>query len=1446
MSRFERGSSLNTGYRSWFSSYRIQERGEFYIFILDYETSSMYEDDYDTVNYDSSERVQSKRINGILVYFLDEHKQKRKAFLRHDPYFYLLVENNLKGSQVNKIIVQIKSIGEYKVIKVEKRYNYDAADLTFLQKRLFIKVTVNHPSSVPDLRKKCELIKGVLEWREADVLFHHRAAIDHNVRVGYWYKAEIRNGEIQRLELEKNRAPPDLKIVAFDIETVFEQTREPNPERDAITMVSLFTGDENLLLVNSEEVETKDIRDIEIVLRQSDNEHSKPWVDWLYSNEANDYSNIIEHFPLKVVITENEEELLRFFYTFLYENKPEVIADFFGGQFDIPFLEVRSAKYGISWEKETGFKIKYKRLKGRTDTKVKARYSPGNIDYVEGAGVIHLDAYLFNEKYSYLPKKDLGLKPSVQKKLKIIPIGREALFAIKEDPANAAGYAGCDGYITWKYVREIVLDFFISMGQMFPVPASELLARRAGSLDDLLIDAEGFKNNIVAKRRIESELVNTFSSKINIESLAYTGGLVEARRPGIWRSDLFYNYDVNKNALQELKRDLAEIIKKETKKQFKKFIKAEFDRRFLHEIGESSSLGDLDVLHDPVRILEELETEFLRNGIPKRVKDERLTKIQGILEDLSNFKPSGVNQVIENVISKIDQLSNFSGDHQLLGVHVDVTSMYPSQIRQYKLQPSAIVSLSRCGRCDLYERDNSCFIEKDWVIKLSAHRPCRFRKEGSKKCNPSSCSVKDEAKCKRYEPIHDNISRSQEIFTHKEGKTEAYVIKSGKMIKVPINKTYLGSSINKDPYLVLQSWVRKSIEGAQITCTLNKNHFDIFEDQSKAMKLPDNMFMSVDVRTKKITVLLSVYSRVCQKSFDFVSRIMDEFFTTRVRHKVEARRLASVIAQRKENNLPLSPELTRQQKFHDSTQLGMKVPLNSIYGLLGMKAGVRNASTPCAGITTKLSADLIHWAADELEKIGMVTELDTDGIWLWVPKEFPLEFPVEIVNSVDPSKNYKSKISLIDKILNEKVRHVARNDNFWKNDGHNITRSSKCLIGFEQDGPYDFQFVMGKKKYVVYNYDRESKTWEEKEVTGLESKRADFSKLQKYFQEKIINAYLDNFCTDSNLTLKQLYQNAIKVSDEIQEQITQGKIDPSYLVKPKAINKALGEYKSKLPQVFAAKILSDLGFSVDPGTRIEMLSIKGDRVIPKQIFDFNFETVKKILMKHGIATLSFSIGKFNSVDDVKELIDVNQYIRDIFAPGRIFDRMVKLPMEIQQATIDGQLELSLGGLTVNPNYSAEKIAEKRKIEVEDREKIAKKKEVRVKKHTNKKKQKKSKQKKQIGLDTLFFSADQKKITKKRSHKNKKTVKTVSLVATSSISGSTVIDAKSDSNEPLTTIEMEELVSDELFDNGKKDNRGPEIIPEELEMEEMFCSECGSLLNGNDLTGSGCPYCKGRK
>ncbi|UCG02066.1 MAG: hypothetical protein JSW11_21040 [Candidatus Heimdallarchaeota archaeon] len=1423
MSKTPRSRSFHAGYRSWFQPFRYNERERIPIFILDYETHSQWEDTYETnPQYENRKFNKSQLINGIQIYFLDEDHQKRKAFLRHEPYFFLLLEDGLSQEELNRIMTQIREIGDQQIIRVESGDYYDAANLTFLVKNRFLKVTVDRPGSVPNLRTKTEEISGVKEWREADVLFHHRCAIDHDVRVGAWFLAEISRGEILNLSPLANKTPPHLKILAFDIETDFEQTRDPNPNKDQISMISMFTGIENKLLVNSKVVDTKDLKKhLYMLLRQKDEHHSKPWVDWVFSEAVQEFTDVIEKYLLEVIIVSTEKELIRIFYQTVDDYRPDVFTDFFGGRFDIPFLAIRSEKYKISLEKETGFEIKFRQGRNLSRKDLHKYYSSANIDHVTSAGIIHLDAYLFNEKYSYLPKKDLGLKPSVEKKLKIIPLGREILLNIKKDPVSAVAYAGCDGYITWKYVREIVLDFFISMGQIFPVTASELLTRRAGSLDDLLIDAEDFKHQIIGRRRIGQNDIASFSPSVVIESLAYTGGLVEAKRPGIWRSDLYYDYSVNKDVLDNLKKTIEGVIVKESNRITKEVIKEEFEKRLLAELGEVK----VEYSEDPVRFLKEIEVELLKNGTPHQELTRQLNSIRDILEEISSYHPINVEKVAEDVLAQIDQLSSLNGKTQLKGVHVDVTSMYPSQIRQYKLQPSGIVSISKCRVCEFVEPDNSCFFEGDWVIKLSANRPCRFKDTRSAKC--AVCKAQDEAKCKKYVPIQNGITRSREIFTFDGKKTEAYILKNGSQLeKVSVNHTYLGSNISKDPFVALQQWLRNAIEATTLTTKLNTNHFDIFEDISENIQLPDNSFLSLDVRTKKITILLSVRSRVCQKAYNFVARIMDDFFNTRVRHKIEAKRLSQIITQ-KYHNQPVPQRLLRQQKFHESTQIGMKVPLNSIYGLLGMKGGVRNASMPCAGITTKLSADLIFWAANQLEQIGLVVELDTDGVWLWVPKLFPLDFPVTIENSHNRNGSKVYKISLIDKILNDRVAAFSRNDNYWINNGEieKIKRTSKSLIQFEQDGPYDFQFMMGKKKYIVYSYNQENHTWIEKELTGLESKRADFSKLQKYFQERIINTYLEHYNPESPITLNQLYENADRQANLIRSEMTEGKMDPSYFVKPKAINKPLRAYKSKLPQVSAAYILKDLGYSVDPGTRVQMLNIKGNHVIPHQLFDFEFKKIKEVLVKHAIATLSFMLGELSTKEDLMKLIDMKQYTEDIFGPGRIYDRMIKYPKTAQQLVETTNIELDLSELPTTQGQEQKIDYQKKpKRHVRTKRKV-KKPRVKFKKQISQKSPVRRKVTPQ-GLDILL--------------QDKPSIKPIKI-----------LPLKSKDTEPLekTPIisedELQELETNEIFTNG---NGQLEVNTLEINTpnEELtVCSECGALVNPLEITREGCTFCGGQ-
>ena len=166
--------------------------------------------------------------------------------------------------------------------------------------------------------------------------------------------------------------------------------------------------------------------------------------------------------------------------------------------------------------------------------------------------------------------------------------------------------------------------------------------------------------------------------------------------------------------------------------------------------------------------------------------------------------------------------------------------------------------------------------------------------------------------------------------------------------------------------------------------------------------------MYIDVKVKNSSMLVSLKSRFCQKAYDYMSSIMDMFFKERVSHKRVAKRLYVIINDKLKRKDIVPEDLIQRQKYHDSTQLGLKVPLNSIYGLLGMKGGVHNASLPSAGVTTSLSARLIQWSANLLSGFGPITELDTDDIWFWLPESLPTHYKIEV------GLTTKDKVEVVD------------------------------------------------------------------------------------------------------------------------------------------------------------------------------------------------------------------------------------------------------------------------------------------------------------------------------------------------------------------------------------------------------------------------------------------------
>ncbi|KAG9390447.1 DNA polymerase epsilon catalytic subunit A [Carpediemonas membranifera] len=196
----------------------------------------------------------------------------------------------------------------------------------------------------------------------------------------------------------------------------------------------------------------------------------------------------------------------------------------------------------------------------------------------------------------------------------------------------------------------------------------------------------------------------------------------------------------------------------------------------------------------------------------------------------------------------------------------------------------------------------------------------------------------------------------------------------------------------------------------------------------------------------------------------------------------------------------------------DSLQLAHKCILNSFYGYV-MAAGSRWYSMEMAGVVTHTGANIIKQARALCERIGLPLELDTDGIWVALPKEFPQYETMKLTDRYGKEK--KVRVSYPAIMLNADVYANYTNHQYMTSLNPMNTQfktHKECSIYFEVDGPYKSMILPAselgpdkliKKRYAVYNEDNTLA-----ELKGFELKRRGELQLVKAFQTLIFPAFL--------------------------------------------------------------------------------------------------------------------------------------------------------------------------------------------------------------------------------------------------------------------------------------------------------------------------------------------------
>lgn len=232
------------------------------------------------------------------------------------PYFYILPKKHL-----DNIDALLKKKFSGLVVKVEKTYKYQPVGYQ-PEKTELLKITLNDPSRVPEVREFLQREKLVENVYEADILFKYRFMADLGLSGFRWIRA---NGTQTRTKTVKTDITIDadslqetegiensnLKYIALDIETISVEGA-PDPKKDIIGIISLsfnptYNSEQFLVLVSK--AFTKNNKNIKI-------------------------------FP-------NEKEMLKEFLAILENYDPDAIIGYNINNFDFPYLLSRLREHDL-------------------------------------------------------------------------------------------------------------------------------------------------------------------------------------------------------------------------------------------------------------------------------------------------------------------------------------------------------------------------------------------------------------------------------------------------------------------------------------------------------------------------------------------------------------------------------------------------------------------------------------------------------------------------------------------------------------------------------------------------------------------------------------------------------------------------------------------------------------------------------------------------------------------------------------------------------------------------------------------------------------------------------------------------------------------------------------------------------------------------------------------
>ncbi|MBI4145600.1 hypothetical protein HY493_05355 [Candidatus Woesearchaeota archaeon] len=299
---------------------------------------------------DISYRILNKKAVIHLYGRTPDGKQVCVHDARFEPYFYVWPKDDDLQTLKNDLatVRQSSKEGDFFVVRTEditKRVNE--------QEQRLLKVVVNMPSGVPEIKDAIRKWPGIKDCFEYDIKFARRYLIDKCLQpmtlieaTGEQMVEESRVPVLKATSVKQanEEALTTPRILAVDIETYNPLGKRVMPDKHPILMLALY-GDGFHKVITWKQFPT----------------HEK----------------YIEVVP-------SEADLLQRFKELVDEYKPDILAGYFSDGFDLPYIRTRADKYRLKLD--IGLDHSELKVSGRGQTTAQI------------AGIVHVDVFKFIRK----------------------------------------------------------------------------------------------------------------------------------------------------------------------------------------------------------------------------------------------------------------------------------------------------------------------------------------------------------------------------------------------------------------------------------------------------------------------------------------------------------------------------------------------------------------------------------------------------------------------------------------------------------------------------------------------------------------------------------------------------------------------------------------------------------------------------------------------------------------------------------------------------------------------------------------------------------------------------------------------------------------------------------------------------------------------------------------